>query len=561
MSILRIFVIGSVLLALAGLAWAQNPFELPPRPNGPYEIRGVVLDANTGEPLPEVELSIQESAQPTSPTFEVIQSDANGNFRFANLAEGKYSVRASRQGYAEQAFLQHENFWTGIAVGPGKDSIHVRFPLRPSATIVGQVTDENGEAVRRANVTLWTEQMENGVRSITRVQDAQTDDQGRYRLGHLLAGKYSVSIQATPWYSRYTLTGGIPAISGATTSTGKDAPIALPDVVYPVLYYPNVRDWHGMEWINLQAGQGETADFHLVPEPSVHLQVFVGTGGSGQRPNAALSMEFPGGGESRVGGNTAVSDSGEMEISGIAAGSYRLQRAGGPAGFSREGQRIDLSGSSELRLDEAPASGSAIRGVLRMEEGELKVDQAILQLKNAQGRALNGLYFSAGGEGANPTGSFVIENVPAGPQVLQLSIVQPQDFVVKKIEAKGAKVSGATIETDGAQEVSLIVTVAQSSSVIEGTAMKNGKPFAGAMILLVPGDGKEMERRVRRDQSDSDGTFRLPMILPGKYALMALEKGWEMEWAKPEVLRPFVGKAVKMEVVEGQVQSVVVEVE
>jgi hypothetical protein len=34
-----------------------------------------------------------------------------------------------------------------------------------------------------------------------------------------------------------------------------------------------------------------------------------------------------------------------------------------------------------------------------------------------------------------------------------------------------------------------------------------------------------------------------------------------MEWSKPEVLRPFVGKAVKMKVLEGQVQSVVVEVE
>jgi hypothetical protein len=34
-----------------------------------------------------------------------------------------------------------------------------------------------------------------------------------------------------------------------------------------------------------------------------------------------------------------------------------------------------------------------------------------------------------------------------------------------------------------------------------------------------------------------------------------------MEWSKPEVLRPFMGKAMKMEVAEGQVQPVVVEVE
>jgi len=39
---------------------AQDPFALPPpRPNGQYEIRGVVVDAQSGQPLPEVELSIR----------------------------------------------------------------------------------------------------------------------------------------------------------------------------------------------------------------------------------------------------------------------------------------------------------------------------------------------------------------------------------------------------------------------------------------------------------------------------------------------------------------------
>jgi 5-hydroxyisourate hydrolase-like protein (transthyretin family) len=541
-----------VLLTLAGPVPGQNLFEAPRRPSGPYEIRGIVVDAKTEQPLAEVELSILESAQPAGQAFEVIQSDGNGRFRFGNLAEGKYTVQASRQGYAEQAFLQHENFWTGIAVGPGKDSLHTRFPLTPSATITGQVTDENGEPVRGANVTLWTERMENGVRRVVQTQYAATDDEGRYRIGHLLPGKYSASVSATPWYSRY--------VPDERRSIGLQN--ALPDLVYSKRYYPNVRDWHEMKWIVLQTGQVETADFHLIPEPSAHLLIHEDVSGNGQPPNVQLSTDLPGGGEVNVSAKATVSDSGEVELSGIPAGNYRVQMAGGPREISGEEQKVDLAGSSELRLEAIELSGSAIHGVIRMEEGDLKFSQALLQLKDAKGHTFDGVYFDRSGAQARPAaGSFVIENTPAGSQLLELSVLQPADVVVKKIEAKGAKVSGTTIEIEGHQEVSLIVTLAEGSLAIAGTVLKNGKPFAGAMVLLMPENQKDWERLVRRDQSDSDGTFRLAAILPGKYALIALANGWDIEWSKPEVLEPFLAKAQKLEIGKAQGSPVVLEVQ
>ena len=46
----------------------------------------------------------------------------------------------------------------------------------------------------------------------------------------------------------------------------------------------------------------------------------------------------------------------------------------------------------------------------------------------------------------------------------------------------------------------------------------------------------------RRDQSDSDGTFTLAGILPGHYRVIAIKHGWELEWAKPSVLAPFLVK-------------------
>jgi hypothetical protein len=75
--------------------------------------------------------------------------------------------------------------------------------------------------------------------------------------------------------------------------------------------------------------------------------------------------------------------------------------------------------------------------------------------------------------------------------------------------------------------------------VIDGTALRNGKPAPGAMIVLIPRDLANNQSRVRRDQSDSDGTFTLPQIPPGSYTLLAIQNGWELEWQNPAVLEPY----------------------
>jgi protocatechuate 3,4-dioxygenase beta subunit len=543
---LRRVSIYALILTSGTLVRAQDLPDLPPRPHGPYEIHGVVVDGKTGQPLPEVELSFQENAQPTNAPFEIIQSESDGSFRIGNLAEGKYTVRAARQGYAQQALQQHENYWTGVAVGPGKDSLHVRFALSPSATIMGQVTDENGEAIRQAEITLWAEQLENGKRSITQVDNTLTDDEGRYRIGHLRSGRYSASVHAVPWYSRY-----VPRNAKSGTQ------VPLPDVVYPTLYYPNSRDWHGMEWIELPAGQTENADFRLTPEPSAHLRIQIGEGENGQRPNVELMTEQPGGGWNNAAQSVSVADGGVLEISGIPAGPYRLQESGS----RKVEQDVDVTGNSELPLEGATAGGTTVHGLIKSVDSGQKIGNGFLQLKDANGRTYRALFHGEWAEQGQPAGSFVFENVPAGPQAFEFEILQPFDLMVRGIESKGAKVTGSSIETDGKQEVYLVVTVIQISNAITGTVLKNGKPFAGAMILLMPEGGKDWQRLARRDQSDSDGTFRVATVLPGKYALMALENGWEMEWTKPEVLQPFLAKARKIEIEESPIEPVTIEMQ
>src|SRR5215813_11428381 len=146
----------AALLLPAGVT-AQFSRDAKPmsRPDGPYTIFGKIVNGMTDMPVAGAEISISTGAQGIEPVFEIAESGADGSFHFNHLAEGKYTLKAERRGYAPQALLQHENYWSGVAVGPGKDAQHVRFALYPSAVVSGRVTDENGEGARGATPTSW----------------------------------------------------------------------------------------------------------------------------------------------------------------------------------------------------------------------------------------------------------------------------------------------------------------------------------------------------------------------------------------------------------------------
>ena len=86
-------------------------------------------------------------------------------------------------------------------------------------------------------------------------------------------------------------------------------------------------------------------------------------------------------------------------------------------------------------------------------------------------------------------------------------------------------------------------------------------PFAGAMIILVPQDPANNAPLFRRDQSDSDGTFTLPNVVPGPYTVIAIANGWDLEWANPAVLQPYLKKGETIQVPAGGKVQVKVQVQ
>ena len=52
-----------------------------------------------------------------------------------------------------------------------------------------------------------------------------------------------------------------------------------------------------------------------------------------------------------------------------------------------------------------------------------------------------------------------------------------------------------------------------------------------------------------RDQTNSDGSLNITGVVSGKYTLVAIENGWDVEWWKTKVLKPLLeqGKALEVE--------------
>jgi len=62
------------------------------------------------------------------------------------------------------------------------------------------------------------------------------------------------------------------------------------------------------------------------------------------------------------------------------------------------------------------------------------------------------------------------------------------------------------------------------------------------MIVLVPHSrtAGAFASLLRRDQSDSDGSFSLRNVVPGAYTVVAIADGWTLDWARPEVIGRYV---------------------
>jgi len=542
--------IGVVLCAAAALA--QTAERSSPQPD--YRIAGTVIDVSTGQTLPGERVSLGDTKAGSVPDRSVI-TGPDGSFAFEHLTAGKYQMYAEAVGYPTQGFDQHEpRFLSAVVVGPGIAADHLAFRLQRGSVISGTISDEFNEPVQHATVHLFRRGWQSGRFETDHIRSAETDDLGHYKLAQLLPATYFIAVSARPWYAREFLT---PAAQTSASSQVIENTKRL-DVVFPLTFYSGASDADSATPIPMQSGERQTADvvLHSVPAATVR----VASSGASQDEKSprqppsvyftqnAFGSEFsPPGQQMRNGPDGAT-------YSSLAPGRYVVHIMDRNGGGKHE-EEIDITGDMTIDPDTIGSSaGATITGLAKMSDGSPVQHDLTLLLRKKSRHVL-----SVAPVEIDDKGQFSVENVPAG--TYELDIAGAGDVYLSNMAARNASVKERLLTVEKPSKVELGLVIGQGVGQVHGVALRDAKGVSGVLVLLAPEDLNGTSGLFRRDQSDSDGTFTLPRVVPGKYYVVAIDGAWELEWSKPEVLKRYLAKATTIDVAANKTYEIKVEVQ
>ena len=479
----------------------------PVAPAGPYSISGRVVNGVTGEAVPRATVSAldEESRQ----VVQSVQSDADGRFALERLAAGKYPLTASKRGYRTGFYDEHEEFNSAIVTGPDQDTTHLQFRLMPAAMLHGVVTADGGDPAENASVILFKRERGGGSDQINQVDGTMTDDTGAFEFSNLAGGEYLLAVSTSPWYAMH------PPPTAGRNPTSEESPL---DVTYPVTYFDSTTDEASAAPITLPPGSREEADVYLHAVPALHLKVAAPRKGEGIAQPELRQMIF---GMEVSAESSAAFDpirTGVVEFNSVAPGHYELIQGDPP-------RVVELDAGSNQEVD--PNAGTlalSITGALRTANGAALPENLNVVLEPIGGRA------RAAMQADGHKGEFRFDAVPPGVWGLSVSTLG-NTLPVVSVLTGGSPIPGNQI-TIKDRPVAVVATVSPSSSQVRGFARLDGKGVAGVMVVLAPRQPSAYRALVRRDQSDSDGSFSLRDVPAGQYTVVAIEDGWNLDWTE-----------------------------
>jgi hypothetical protein len=583
------------LVFMAATAWAQPPAKAA---SSAYSITGVVVNSATGASVAHCHVTAMRSERVANGNRRggaqqgAADTDERGHFVLALPSDGNWALRAGARGYRSQAYDEHQGFFTSVVLSERVPTYDVVFRLAPDSSITGVILDEGSEPVRQAQISAFRVLPPDagGVQpAATRAGASMTDDRGRYELSSLAPGDYRISVQGRPWYAAAALMGGRP---GGPDTLGLDPSL---DVVYPVTWFPGSTDEHSAGIVTLHDGESREADIQLVPIPSVHLHIAgqpLPTPGEDGRPRN-IQVRYPqvervsnGGGN--VGPiSNSVSSNGSLEVSGLSPGLYRIRttEANGEPGPVT---LLEVTANSSRYLDAASAALSTATVTLKI-EGPQGVESLPIVFTDVNDRE-NVFRSNAGGRDGGGFQGGIMGGI-AGPAPMVQSVAPPpppppggqrpqkggsgsdsprRERPARTIELPPGRYS---VTQEGSANFSLsglawgtneiagrIVNVASGESTLTirfsagraslgGVATLKGKPLVGGLTMLVPItiDQPGSIAELRRDQTNTDGSFDIPNIIPGQYILIAIDHGWNINWSDPSTLNHYLANGVPLD--------------
>jgi len=479
------------------------------------QISGHVYRSDTGEPVPKAQVELYPADPDTAKAAgaeRIVRTDSDGTFVFLDLPAGIFGVSAWRNGFSEFS-PREDDHGKFITLKPGEKLESVALLLHPTGVMVGQISDEDGEAVQGLEVfALRIDFQPGGRKQVSASARTVTDDLGNFRMPNLPPGSYHVSA------------GGL--IQHPMGAVGlKQGPTG--GVQYRNTFYPGTSslDEAGVLKVGPELAANDIR-FTVPTERNYAITGKVISGlGRATPKDAEVSCERTdavGYTFSEAAGQSVQMESDHsFRFSSLPPGDYTLSVKTAKSGVVNE------LGFASVRLVDSNLQANIEVGRAAEVQGSVEAPKGLsLAGKHVTLETFGpGFYLLHEAPGVDPGGRFVITNIPPGEFIFTVADAQGEESVyVKEAICEGRDYASREFTLAVGTTLHCDVTLASDTGTIHGKVTDGENPAGGLVVVLVP-ESRQLRRIPRYTltaHTDVSGQYKMAGVIPGEYVLFAI---------------------------------------
>jgi hypothetical protein len=507
-------------------------------------IRGRVIAAETGLPLPNAHVSVVSSSPAADAVQDPVLTDIDGRFQLTNLVAGRFTVSAAKAGYVSARFGAGTPFDRAVDVAAQGATIEgIDFHLVKSSAISGRIVDDLGDPAVGVSVSAARMLRVDGTNRLSRVKSTTTDDLGEYRLGGLPAGRFIVSVgggggAATRW---------TPGFFPGTPSLSRAQPIAV----------SAGEDVGARDFVAPPAGTG-TARLARLSGTVVDAQ---GSAVSGTIALSQVSDLI----EARFGSSQPLRPGGDFSFT-LGPGDYVLL-ARGSTGQGSAPLRVTVGDTDIAGLRLTLGRGGSITGRLVF-DGTNPPKPSAVQIEawspdvDATAQSLLAGPRSSNGptSGVSFNGDVFSISSLFGTHELRVRTLPP-GWALKRITHETRDIEDVPLDfEDGRAITGVEIVLTDHPAQVTGVVTdEDGQDVRDYSVLLFPEDRTRVRhpsRAARWVRPDHTGRFVIDGLRGGSYLTIAVERVDDTTWADQEYLEGFRSRATRVTLADGEKKAV-----